>query len=58
MYFGHQLTVMKYDGRPGRVLRVPLPCTRALARGPGGTLYPGDQKDLGVLSRPESGEPC
>jgi signal transduction histidine kinase/DNA-binding NarL/FixJ family response regulator len=57
MYFGNQLAVMEYDGRTWRVLRVPLPFTRALARGPGGDLYLGDEEQLGVLARPDSGEP-
>ncbi len=57
LYFGNQLAVLEYDGRTWRVLRVPLPFTRALARGPGGDLYLGDEEQLGVLARPDSGEP-
>jgi signal transduction histidine kinase/DNA-binding NarL/FixJ family response regulator len=57
MYFGNQLAVMEYDGRTWRVLKLPLPYTRALAAGPGGDLYVGDEEQLGVLARPDSGEP-
>ncbi len=57
MYFGNQLAVMEYDGRAWRVLKIPLPFTRALAAGPQGDIYVGDEEQLGVLSRPDSGEP-
>jgi signal transduction histidine kinase/DNA-binding NarL/FixJ family response regulator len=57
MYFGNQLAVMEFDGRAWRVLPVPLPFTRALAPGPDGDLYLGDEEQLGVLAKPDSGEP-
>jgi len=57
MYFGNQLAVMEYDGRTWRVLKIPLPFTRALAAGPHGDIYVGDEEQLGVLARPDSGEP-
>ncbi|MSU50008.1 MAG: hypothetical protein EXS37_13140 [Opitutus sp.] len=57
MYFGNQLAVMEYDGRAWRVLKIPLPFTRALAAGPAGDIYVGDEEQLGVLARPDSGEP-
>jgi signal transduction histidine kinase/ActR/RegA family two-component response regulator len=57
MYFGNQLAVMEYDGRTWRVLPIPLPFTRALAAGPHGDLYVGDEEALGVLAAPDSGEP-
>lgn len=57
MYFGNQLAVMEFDGRTWRVLKIPLPFTRALAAGPGGDIYLGDEEQLGVLARPDSGPP-
>ena len=57
MYFGNQLAVMEYDGRSWRVLKIPLPFTRALAPGPTGDIYVGDDDQIGVLARPDSGEP-
>ncbi len=57
LYFGNQLAVMEYDGRTWRVLKIPLPFTRALAPGPGGDIYVGDEEQLGVLARPDSGPP-
>ena len=57
MYFGNQLAVMEYDGRSWRVLKLPLPFVRALAAGPQGDIYVGDEEQLGVLARPDSGEP-
>ncbi len=57
MYFGNQLAVMEFDGRAWRVLKIPLPFTRALAPGPQGDIYVGDEEQLGVLARPDSGEP-
>jgi len=57
MYFGNQLAVMEYDGRSWRVLKIPLAFTRALAPGPSGDIYVGDEEQLGVLARPDSGEP-
>src|SRR3954466_9875810 len=55
MYFGNQLAVMEYDGRTWRVLKIPLPFTRALAAGPNGEIYVGDEEQLGVLAAPDSG---
>ncbi len=57
MYFGNQLAVMEYDGRTWRVLKLPLPFVRALAAGPQGDIYVGDEEQIGVLARPDSGEP-
>ncbi len=57
MYFGNQLAVMEYDGRTWRVLKIPIPFTRALARGPGGDIYVGDEEQIGILAKPDSGEP-
>jgi AraC family chitin signaling transcriptional activator len=57
MYFGNQLAVMEYDGRAWRVLKLPLPFTRALAATPAGDIFAGDEEQLGVLARPDSGEP-
>ncbi|MBI5766229.1 MAG: response regulator [Verrucomicrobia bacterium] len=57
MYFGNQLAVMEYDGRTWRVLKIPLPFTRAMAAGPGGEIFVGDEEQLGVLARPDSGPP-
>ncbi len=57
MYFGNQLAVMEYDGRTWRILKIPLPFARALAPGPHGDIYVGDEEQLGVLARPDSGEP-
>ncbi|HEX2100326.1 MAG TPA: hypothetical protein VHF69_06675, partial [Candidatus Synoicihabitans sp.] len=53
MYFGNQLAVLEYDGRTWRILKVPLPYTRALALGPNGDLYLGDEDEIGVLARPD-----
>ncbi len=55
LYFGNQLAVMEYDGRNWRVLKIPQPFTRALAPGPGGDIYVGDEEQLGVVARPDSG---
>ncbi len=57
MYFGNQLAVMEYAGRSWRVLKIPLPFTRALAPGPTGDIYVGDDDQIGVLARPDSGAP-
>jgi hypothetical protein len=58
MYFGNQLAVMEYDGRTWRVLKYPLPFTRAMAPGPNGEIYVGDEDQLGVLAKPDSGPPA
>ncbi|HWA86430.1 MAG TPA: ATP-binding protein [Opitutus sp.] len=57
LYFGNQLAVMEFDGRDWRVLKIPLPFTRAMAPGPAGEIYVGDEDALGVLAPPDSGEP-
>lgn len=57
MDFGDQFAVMEYDGRSWRVLKIPLPFTRALAPGPTGDIYVGDDDQIGVLARPDSGAP-
>jgi hypothetical protein len=48
---------MEYDGRTWRVLKIPLPLTRAMAAAPGGDIYVGDEEQLGVVTRPDSGPP-
>jgi signal transduction histidine kinase/DNA-binding response OmpR family regulator len=57
MYFGNQLAVMEYDGRTWRVLKLPLPFVRALAPAPNGDIFVGDEEQIGVLERPDSGPP-
>ena len=57
VYFGNQLAVMEYDGRTWRVLKLPLAFTRALAPAADGSIYVGDEEQLGVLARPDTGEP-
>ncbi len=56
-YAGNQLALMEYDGRAWRILKIPLTYTRALAPGPGGDIYVGDEEKLGVIPRPGSGDP-
>ena len=56
-YAGNQLALMEYDGRTWRILKIPLTYTRALAPGPGGDLYVGDEEKIGVVPRPGSGDP-
>ncbi len=56
-YAGNQLALMEYDGRAWRILKIPLTYTRALAAGPGGDLYVGDEEQLGVVTRPGTGDP-
>jgi signal transduction histidine kinase/CheY-like chemotaxis protein len=55
-YAGNQLALMEYDGRAWRILKIPLTYTRALAPGPGGDIYVGDEEKLGVVPRPGSGD--
>lgn len=55
LYFGNQLAVLEFDGREWRVLRIPQPFTRAMAAGPGGSIYVGDEEALGVIERAADG---
>ena len=55
-YAGNQLALMEYDGRAWRILKIPLTYTRALAPGPGGDIYVGDEEKLGVVPRPGNGD--
>ena len=56
-YAGNQLAVMEFDGRTWRILKIPITYTRALALGPGGDIYVGDEEKLGVVPRPTSADP-
>ncbi len=56
-YAGNQLALMEYDGRTWRILKIPLTYTRALAPGPGGDIYVGDEEKLGVVPRPTNADP-
>ncbi|MCX6951151.1 MAG: hypothetical protein NTV51_03055, partial [Verrucomicrobia bacterium] len=56
-YAGNQLALMEHDGRTWRILKIPLTYTRALAPGPGGDIYVGDEEKLGVVPRPGTGDP-
>ncbi len=55
LYFGNQLAVLEFDGREWRVLRTPQPFTRAMASGPSGSIYIGDEEALGVIERAADG---
>lgn len=55
-YAGNQLALMEYDGRAWRILKIPLTYTRALAPGPGGDIYVGDEEKLGIVPRPGNGD--
>ncbi len=55
LYFGNQLAVLEFDGREWRVLRIPQPFTRAMAPGPGGAIYVGDEEAIGVIERDANG---
>jgi signal transduction histidine kinase/CheY-like chemotaxis protein len=55
-YAGNELALMEYDGRTWRILKLPLTYTQALAPGPGGDIYVGDEEKLGVVPRPGTGD--
>jgi signal transduction histidine kinase/DNA-binding response OmpR family regulator/ligand-binding sensor domain-containing protein len=57
MYFGNQQQVVEYDGRTWRLLFCPVAYVRVMVAGPQGDLYLGDEDSLGVMTKPDSGEP-
>ncbi len=56
-YAGNQLALMEFDGRTWRILKIPPTYTRALALGPDGNFYVGDEDQLGVFPPPGNTDP-
>eukprot|EP01035_Chromulina_nebulosa_P033624 gene33624-45035_t len=56
-YAGNQLALMEFDGRAWRILKIPPTYTRALALGPDGNFYVGDEDQLGLIPRPGNTDP-